>query len=249
MAERRMFAKTIIDSDAFLEMPQSSQNLYFHLGMRADDDGFINNPKKIQRIVGASDDDLKILCAKNFTIPFESGVVVIKHWRIHNCIQKDRYKPTVYIDESASIAEKENGAYTLIDKKSENVYSLETQVRLGKVSIGKDRVDTPPAGKTTYGEFANVHLTEAEYNRMEAEIGKPALDAVIESLSAYKASSGKRYKSDAATMRNWTIDKIRQSRPELFKKADKSPEKSQFDLDMEAMVAREYAERGHNAGA
>ena len=89
MAERRMFAKTIIDSDAFLEMPLSSQALYFHLSMRADDDGFINNPKKIQRVIGASEDDLKLLVAKSFIIPFESGIVVIKHWKIHNYIQSD----------------------------------------------------------------------------------------------------------------------------------------------------------------
>ena len=96
MAERRMFAKTIIDSDAFLDMPLSAQALYFHLSMRADDDGFINNPKKIQRVIGGSDDDLKLLIAKRFLLPFESGVVVIKHWKIHNFIRTDRYKPTVY---------------------------------------------------------------------------------------------------------------------------------------------------------
>ena len=89
MAERRMFAKTIIDSDSFLDMPLSTQALYFHLSMRADDDGFLNNSKKIQRMVGCSDDDLKLLIAKRFIIPFESGVVVIKHWRIHNYIRSD----------------------------------------------------------------------------------------------------------------------------------------------------------------
>lgn len=103
MAERRMFAKTIIDSDTFLDMPLSTQALYFHLSMRADDDGFINNPRKIQRSIGATDDDLKLLIAKQFTIPFESGVVVIKHWRLHNYIQKDRYKPTIYQDEKAQL--------------------------------------------------------------------------------------------------------------------------------------------------
>ena len=101
MAERRMFAKTIIDSDAFLDMPVSTQLLYFHLSMRADDDGFINNPKKIQRMVGCAEDDLKLLMAKRFIIQFESGVVVIKHWKIHNYIQSDRYKPTVYTQEKS----------------------------------------------------------------------------------------------------------------------------------------------------
>ena len=94
MAERRMFTKKIIDSDAFLDMPLSTQALYFHLGMRADDEGFINSPKKIQRMIGATDDDMKLLLAKRFIIAFESGVVVIKHWKMHNYIQADRFKPT-----------------------------------------------------------------------------------------------------------------------------------------------------------
>lgn len=115
MAERRMFAKTIIDSDAFLDMPLSAQALYFHLSMRADDEGFINNPKKIQRMIGASDDDMKILEAKNFIIPFESGIVVIKHWRIHNYIRADRLVETKYKDERALLEIKGNGAYTLSD--------------------------------------------------------------------------------------------------------------------------------------
>lgn len=110
-----MFAKTIIDSDAFLEMPMSSQALYFHLNMRADDDGFINNPRKIQRMIGASDDDLKLLIAKNFIIPFESGIVVIKHWKIHNYIRRDRKKATVYPEEMALLSVKDNGTYTLHD--------------------------------------------------------------------------------------------------------------------------------------
>lgn len=108
-----MFAKTIIDSDAFLEMPLSTQALYMHLSMRADDDGFINNPKRIQRMIGASDDDLKLLVAKRFLIVFDSGVVVIKHWRIHNYIQKDRYKETVYQEEKALLKLKTNKVYSL----------------------------------------------------------------------------------------------------------------------------------------
>lgn len=115
MAERRMFAKTIIDSDAFLDMPLSTQALYMHLSMRADDDGFINNPRRIQRMIGASEDDLKLLIAKRFIIVFESGVVVIKHWKIHNYIRNDRYKPTVYEQEKSMLKEKENKAYTIDD--------------------------------------------------------------------------------------------------------------------------------------
>ncbi len=137
MAERRMFAKTIIDSDAFLNMPLTTQALYFHLCMRADDDGFVNNPQKIQRMIGASDDDLKILCAKNFIIPFESGIIVIKHWKIHNYIQNDRYKPTVYEEEKALLSVKNNKVYTLDTECIQDVSISDTQVRLGKDSIGK----------------------------------------------------------------------------------------------------------------
>ena len=112
MAERRMFSKQIIDSDVFLDMPQSSQNLYFHLNMRADDEGFINNPKKIMRIIGSNQNDLEILLAKRYLLSFNSGVIVIKHWKLHNKIRKDRLKETLYLDEKAQIKQKKNGNYT-----------------------------------------------------------------------------------------------------------------------------------------
>ena len=143
MAERRMFAKTIIDSDAFLDMSLSTQALYFHLSMRADDDGFVNNPKKIQRMIGCGDDELKMLVAKKFIIPFESGICVIKHWRIHNYIQTDRYKETVYKEEKAHLELKENKAYRYLDTPCiQPVSNLETQVRLGKdrLELGKDSI-------------------------------------------------------------------------------------------------------------
>jgi hypothetical protein len=113
MSEKRMFAKQIVESDAFLDMPLSTQALYLHLGMAADDDGFINAPKRIQRSIGASDDDLKLLIAKNFIIPFETGVVVIKHWLINNYIRADRKKDTAYPEEMSQLTIKENGSYKL----------------------------------------------------------------------------------------------------------------------------------------
>ena len=146
MAKRRMFAMNIIDSDAFTDMPLSTQALYFHLSMRADDDGFLNNPKKIQRMIGASDDDFRVLVAKRFILPFESGVVVIKHWKIHNYIAKDRYTPTVYQEEKALLEVKDNGVYT---ECIQNVYALDTQVRLGKDSLVKDRLDKGSVGEDT----------------------------------------------------------------------------------------------------
>ena len=150
MAERRMFAKTIVLSDAFLDMPLSARCLYFTLGMLADDDGFVNSPKSIMRQAGASTDDLNLLMAKRFILAFDSGVIVIKHWRIHNYIQKDRYKESKYIDEKATLTLDQNGAYT---ECIQDVSTSDTQVRLGKDrdrlelgegSVGEDIVEAAP---------------------------------------------------------------------------------------------------------
>ena len=138
VAERRMFAKTIVLSDAFLDMPLGARFLYMTMGMLADDDGFINAPKSIMRQTGATEDDLKVLLAKKFLIPFESGVIVIKHWRINNYLQKDRIQPTKYQEELAELVVEDNGAYSrpcihdsvYIDKNS-----------IGKDSIGKNSID------------------------------------------------------------------------------------------------------------
>lgn len=148
MAERRMFAKTIIDSDAFIDMPVTARLLYYDLSMRADDDGFVNSPKKIMRMIGASQDDLSILIMKKFIIPFENGVVVIKHWRIHNYIRKDTYHETTYKEEKNLLSLDENNAYTLRNRdeavtipsrsRDEFVDDPATQVRLGKDRLGKD---------------------------------------------------------------------------------------------------------------
>jgi hypothetical protein len=129
-----MFSLQIVDADVFLEMPATSQLLYFHLAMRADDDGFVSGPKRIMKIIGAQNDDLKVLLSKRFIIGFESGIVVIKHWKIHNYIQKDRYHPSPYNDELKLLTTKENGSYT---ECIQNVSELDTEVRLGKVSLGK----------------------------------------------------------------------------------------------------------------
>lgn len=140
MAERRMFAKTIIDSDAFLDMPMSARLLYYDLGMRADDDGFINSPKKIMRMIGASNDDVNILIARKFVIPFDSGVVVIKHWRINNYLRNDRYTETKYLEEKSTLEVDKNGSYTAKNNTGipHGIPTVSTgKVRLGKDSIGK----------------------------------------------------------------------------------------------------------------
>lgn len=190
MAERRMFAKTIIDSDAFLDMPMSAQCLYFHLAMRADDDGFLNNPKRIQRVIGASDDDLRILLLKKFLIAFENGVVVIKHWRIHNYIQKDRYKPTVYQEEKSMLDLKKNGAYT------ECVQIGDTgKVSIGKVSIGKNNntywSNDAPNESTDFDIFWSHYprkVAKAAARKAFDKVNVP-VNVLVDAVEAQKLSS------------------------------------------------------------
>lgn len=149
MAQRRMFSKKITDTDTFLDMPLSSQALYFHLNMHADDDGFVSNAKTIRRMTGASEDDLKLLLAKQFIFSFESGVVVIKDWKIHNYIRKDTYNNTIYSDEKERLVEDKNGAYTF---RGRAVDESSPQVRLGKDRLGKDnKNNSPHSDKPKYG--------------------------------------------------------------------------------------------------
>lgn len=138
MATKRMFNKKITETDAFLDMPHSTQCLYFHLNMNSDDDGFCGNARAIMRIVNAREDDIKILLSKRFILSFDSGVVLVKHWLIHNTIQKDRKKGTTYTDEMSQISVKENGSYTTENIECiQNVSNLETQYRLDKISLDK----------------------------------------------------------------------------------------------------------------
>ena len=139
MAERRMMSKSIIKSDTFLDMPATTQNLYFHMLLDADDDGFINAPKSIMRMIGAKEDDMKVLTAKQFVIPFESGVVVIKDWKIHNYIQNDRYKPSA-LPERDLINIQKDKSYTLKVDVSDMDTKCIQDVSIGKDRIGKDRI-------------------------------------------------------------------------------------------------------------
>lgn len=142
MAQRRMFSLKIIDTDEFIDMPTSSRLLYYDLSMRADDDGFVASPKKIIKMIGASDDDFKILIAKKFVIPFESGVCVIKHWKVHNLIRSDRYTETFHSDEKKSLIKHENGTYLIKEDVIPDVIpddnQMEPQVRLGEVRLGEE---------------------------------------------------------------------------------------------------------------
>ena len=148
MAERRMFAKTIIDSDFFLDMPMSARLLYYDLGMRADDDGFVNSPKKIMKMCGNADNDLSILVAKRFIILFQTGIIVIKHWKLNNYLRADRYRETSYLNEKSQLEIKENGAYKTIDSAvitclPDGIPVVDAgKVSIGKLSKGKDSINT-----------------------------------------------------------------------------------------------------------
>lgn len=190
MAERRMFAKTIVLSDAFLDMPMSARCLYFTLGMLADDDGFINAPRSIMRQCGASDDDLKLLLAKKFVLAFESGVIVIKHWRMNNYLQKDRYNETKYKEEKALLFLDENNAYSMTggeyipaleDETTMYTQSVDTQDRLGKDSLDKDSIGKDISIKGgVFQRFAgsDKELSKAlkEFNEFRNRKKKPMTD-------------------------------------------------------------------------
>ena len=220
MAERRMFAKTIIDSDIFLDMPHSTQLLYFHLSMRADDDGFINNPKNIMRMIGCKDDDLAVLITKKFIIPFNSGIVVIKHWKIHNYIAKDRYKETKYKEEKATLMLDENNSYT---ECIQDVYKMDTQVRLGKDSIGKNSIDnnipasevktstaSVKASKHKYGEFKNVLLKDEELQNLKEQYQN--WEELIKYLDEYIEMKGYKAKSHYLCIKKWVVDAVKKQK-------------------------------------
>ena len=156
-----MMSKSIIKSDTFLDMPATTQNLYFHMLLDADDDGFINAPKSIMRMIGAKEDDMKVLTAKQFVIPFESGVVVIKDWKIHNYIQNDRYKPSALPERDLLNIQKDK-SYTL----KADVYNMDTEC-IQPVSIGKDRIGKDRIGKDSIDILCHVSHDDIDKSHIE----------------------------------------------------------------------------------
>ena len=195
MAERRMFAKSIVLSDAFLDMPMSARCLYFTLGMLADDDGFINSPKSIMRQIGASADDMNVLVTKKFVILFDSGVIVIKHWRINNYLRSDRYKETNYVEERSTLEVEKNGAYT----------TGIPMVYPGKDSIGKDSIgkDSSKPTKHKYGEYSHVLLTDDEYDKLVHDYPQIHIPSFIKKLDEGIEMKGYKYKSHYLALRKW----------------------------------------------
>ena len=228
VAEKRMFTQKIIDSDAFLDMPLSSQALYFQLCMRADDDGFVNNPKRIQRTIGASEDDLKLLIVKRFLISFDSGVIAIKHWKMHNTLRKDRYSPTQYQEELQTLTLKENNSYTekQVDTLATNWQPtgnhLATQYSKGKVSKDKysvvecstehdDNDNTTKCGQKC-GKLEKMHgslgrgvvfMTEEQISNLLDELGIDAFDRYVAKLADFIIEKNANVKNHYETILKW----------------------------------------------
>ncbi|MBY5022309.1 DnaD domain protein [Streptococcus suis] len=214
MAQKRMFSKKITDSDKFLDLPLSAQALYFHLNMHGDDDGFVDNTKTVKRMLGASDGDLRLLMDQNFIIPFESGIVVIKDWRIHNYIPKDRYKPTIHGNEFNRLTTAENGSYT---ECIQNAYSLDTQIRLDKSRLDKnrldeDREDTPSLVTISEIYQSKIGVIDGDQFQQLSEyvtLDGMELDVVIRAITE-AADNGKRnFKYILAILRNWKQNGIK----------------------------------------
>lgn len=194
MAERRMMAKSIIDTDAFMEMPMSTQCLYFHLLLRADDEGFLQNAKMIMQMTGCKEDDMKLLIAKQYIIPFDTGIIVIRHWKIHNYIQKDRFTPTSCSRERKLLGVQDDKTYEPVSGCTQNGYTLDTtciqpvsklytQVRLGKVRLGKVSLESD-ADKSAMSGKATTTTTKADHKSKKFK--KPS----IEELQAYITEMG-----------------------------------------------------------
>lgn len=208
MAERRMFAKTIVESDAFLDMPMSAQALYLHLGMNADDWGFVNNPRSIRRMCGASEDDLKLLIAKKFILTFDSGAAVIKSWWVNNYVQSDRRHPTRYQEELETLFLDENKSYTTKDtgvlpadmfnrvskvepvciqpvskmdtKCIQSVSKMDTEVRLGKDRLGESTSNSSRVDTQPNPKGSGACAPERPKKRRAKKFVKPSVGEVAE---------------------------------------------------------------------
>lgn len=216
MAERRMFAKSIVLSDAFLDMPLSARCLYFTLGMLADDDGFVGNPKSIMRQCGASKDDMNILLNKRYVLGFDSGVIVIKHWRMNNYLQNDRHKSTTYLEELSTLDIDNKGAYTekqgMYTECIQNVYTDKDSIDKNNKSISKDILRPTINVERVISEWNNLPEpikkvrglapTTERYKMLTARIKEYGIDAVIEAIHKVGESDFLRKGSD----KGWEID-------------------------------------------
>ena len=184
MANRRMFSLDVVDTDIFLDMPTSTQCLYFQLGMRADDDGFVSSPKRITTMVGCNADDLKLLIAKGFIIALEDGIIVIRHWKQNNYIQNDRRKDTIYQSQLEALTVN-NGIYEMDTKCIHTVSEADTQDSIDKNSKdkgskGKDSIKPPKRSTTYFPNDESLNQAFLDYLEMRKQIKKPMTDRAVE---------------------------------------------------------------------
>ena len=213
MAEKRMFSKKIIDTDWFMDMPASSQNLYFHLSMRADDDGFVASPKRIVKLIGASEDDYKLLIAKKFIIVFDTGVCVIKDWRINNYLRTDRYTETIYQDEKSQLSICQDESYQLGAPSGIPEVSTVYISSSNSNSISNTNSNTKEDNiKKKYGEYNHVILTNKQYRVLCEDYGEEKTAEAIKYLDEYIQMKGKKYKDFNLTLRKWVFDAVEEQR-------------------------------------
>lgn len=257
MAQKRMFNNSVVGSDEFLEMPDSSQNLYFHLSMQADDDGFVDKWKSIMRMTGKKEDDLKILIAKSFVIPFDTGVLVIRHWRLNNYLQKDRYKETIYKDEKSRLT---------IDKS--NVYKLDTECihsidknRLDKISIEQNSKEQEESESCVDGfheddsckdDFQNVSkfyeeninlITPYASKILEDFTDELGAELVIYAMQIACENNKKTISYIKAILNNWAKANIRTledaKRENKSKTTNRATDRKYTDAELEFLYANE----------
>ena len=255
MAEKRMFSNKVIETDAFLDMPDSTQNLYFHLSMNADDDGFVAKPKSIMRMTGKKEDDMRLLITKSFIIPFESGVIVIKHWRINNYLRADRYKETIYQEEKQRLSLNAKGEYELgipagipvVDPNksisnsntNNNIYNNTSNEEKG---VGKET-------KHKFGEYKNVLLKDSEFERLKQDYGEEETNKAITFLDEYIEMKGYKAKSHNLALRKWVFNAVKEQEQRERRAQDKEPKKDKaIDILQELWKEADKKEKEQNGG-
>lgn len=263
MAQKRMFNNSVVGSDGFLEMPDSSQNLYFHLSMQADDDGFVDNWKSIMRMTGKKEDDLKVLIAKSFVIPFDTGILVIRHWRLNNYIQKDRYKETIHKDEKSMLSLDENNVYSMY---TECIHSIDKN-SIDKISKDKkkEQVESESCGdgfqnvSKFYEENINV-LTPYTAKLLEDYTEELGQELVIYALQISIENNKRTISYIKAILNNWsnanikTLEEAKKENKKKFEKKDNSKLIKSEDIkeiDISKLSQNEYMKlvRGNKENA
>lgn len=251
MAEKRMFSKSIVNSDAFLDMPLSTQALYFHLGMEADDEGFVGNPKRIQRIIGASDDDMKILLAKRYLLSFESGIVVVKHWYINNFIRQDRVKETTYLEERDMLRLDEKKSYT--EKNgipSDNQVTTKCQPRLDKNRLEEIRLDKNSVDNNAHTREEDRNTFNDDYfGDMDFLPSQPTLQEIkdyialkgynIDAEYFYDYYSAIGWKMNGKTIEDWRPLVNNWARKDIIN--DRAKQISRENINKQSYPQREYS--------